>query len=279
MKTFAQFAALMVIGWLFYACQQNTDIAPTNTGTTTPTTSATTPSTGTTTPGTSTTTPSTSTNDYGQIMLKAFQDYGASNVTARIDGDYLVVTTTTVPDHKSPYFATSDSRYEANNSTTFRKAPNSIVAGSITFRIPTKPVKATSAQATAGGAIGVALNGVPFFNQYAAMNAPLTNEIQGFDQYGGHPQQQGQYHYHVEPLYITAKKGKSALLGFLLDGFPVYGPVIGNKTIVSKDLDSYHGRTGTTTEYPNGIYHYVVTADDPYINGSGYYGTPGTVTR
>jgi YHYH protein len=217
--------------------------------------------------------------DYGKIMLKAFQDYGASNVTAKIDEDYLVVTTTTVPDHKSPYFANTDSRYEANTDATFRKAPNSIVDGNVTFKIPIKPFKATSSQATNLGAIGVALNGVPFFNQYAANNAPLTNEILGFDQYNGHPQQQGQYHYHVEPKYITAKKGKAGLLGFLLDGFPVYGSESNGKTLSTKDLDAFHGRTSVTTEYPNGVYQYVITADDPYINGSGYYGTPGTVTR
>jgi hypothetical protein len=217
--------------------------------------------------------------DYGQIMLKAFQDYGAANVSAKIDGDYLVVTTTTVPDHKSPYFANTDSRYEANTDAAFRKAPNTIVEGNVTFKIPIKPFKATSSQATNLGAIGVALNGVPFFNQYAANNAPLTNEVLGFDQYNGHPQQQGQYHYHVEPKYITAKKGKAGLLGFLLDGFPVYGPESIGKTLTTKDLDAFHGRTSVTTEYPNGIYQYVITADDPYINGSGYYGTPGTVTR
>jgi YHYH protein len=217
--------------------------------------------------------------DYGQTMLKAFQSYGAPNVTAKIDGDFLVVTTTTVPDHKSPYFASTDSRYEANTDVAFRKAPNSIAEGSVTFKFPIKPVKASSSQATNLGAIGVALNGVPFYNQYAAGGSPLTNEVFGFDQYNGHPQQQGQYHYHVEPKYITSKKGKSALLGYLLDGFPVYGPESNGKTLTTKDLDAYHGRTGVTTEYPNGIYQYIITADDPYINGSGYYGTPGTVSR
>jgi hypothetical protein len=217
--------------------------------------------------------------DYGQTMLKAFQSYGATNVSAKIDGDFLVVTTTTVPDHKSPYFASTDSRYEANTDGSFRKAPNSIVEGNVTFKIPIKPKKSTSSQATNLGPIGVALNGVPFFNQYAANNAPLTNEILGFDQYNGHPQQQGQYHYHIEPKYLTSKKGKSGLLGFLLDGFPVYGPESNGKILTTKDLDAYHGRSGLTTEYPNGIYQYIITADDPYINGSGFYGTPGTVTR
>ena len=33
------------------------------------------------------------------------------------------------------------------------------------------------------GPIGVSLNGVPFYNQYAGGGAPLSNEINSFDQY------------------------------------------------------------------------------------------------
>lgn len=198
-----------------------------------------------------------------------------------VDGDYIIVKSTGIPDHKSPYFGASDSRYEAYNGTNtqYRKNPNSISSQNLVFRIPLNPTKASSAKATPLGPIGVALNGVPFFNQYAGPSQPLTNEVNSFDQYNGHPQQTGQYHYHVEPLYLTKKNGSSALLGFLLDGFPVYGPVEDGKTVSNSDLDAYHGHTHKTAEYPNGIYHYHITAQDPYINGSGFYGNPGTVTQ
>jgi len=89
----------------------------------------------------------------------------------------------------------------------------------------------------------------------------------------------GQYHYHVEPLYLTTSKGKGALLGFLLDGFPVYGPLENGKTLTDSDLDALHGHTSVTTDYPNGIYHYHITAAAPYINGDGFFGTAGTVTN
>ncbi len=72
---------------------------------------------------------------------------------------------------------------------------------------------------------------------------------------------------------------KSSLLGFLLDGFPVYGPEENGAAIDNSKLDPYHGHTAVTTDYPNGIYHYHITSTDPYINGSGYYGTPGTVSQ
>ncbi|KAA5537010.1 YHYH protein [Taibaiella lutea] len=208
--------------------------------------------------------------------------YGATSVTK--DGDYVVITTKDLPDHKSPYYkgtqweSTLWEAYNGSNSN-WSQNPNKIAESDLTFRIPMHPAEASSKTATPLGPIGIALNGVPFFNQYAAQRAPLTNEVNGFDQYGGHPQQEGQYHYHVEPTWLTANKGKDALLGFLLDGFPVYGPTENGTTITNDNLDEYHGHTSVTADYPNGIYHYHITAADPYLNGNGFYGTPGTVTQ
>ncbi|WP_428653334.1 YHYH protein [Runella sp.] len=209
--------------------------------------------------------------------------YGASDIY--VEGNFVVVKITNgIPDHKSPYFKGTkweSTMYEAYNGTNTKwgAAPNTIAAQTLTFKIPLNPTKASVSGQTPLGPMGVSLNGVPFFNQYAAGRAALTDEVNGFDQYGGHPQQQGQYHYHVEPLYLTKNKGKDALLGFLLDGFPVYGPTENGKTVTSKDLDAFHGHSHATADYPNGIYHYHITADDPYINGSGFYGTAGTVSQ
>ena len=129
------------------------------------------------------------------------------------------------------------------------------------------------------GPIGISLNGVVFYNQYAGPDQPLTNEIDSFDQYLGHPQMSGQYHYHQEPTYLTANLGSDVLLGWLMDGFPVYGPVENDVRVTNADLNDYHGHNHATAEYPNGIYHYHITDADPYINGSGYFGTPGTVSQ
>ncbi len=207
--------------------------------------------------------------------------YGASNIY--IDGNFVIIKSTALPDHKSPYYqGTSWSNlYEAYNGTNpaYVTNPNRIAQFSLTFKIPLNPTVSSTHPATALGAIGVALNGVPLFNQYAAGNAPLTNEINSFDQYFGHPQQQGQYHYHAEPYFLTAAKGKEALMGFLLDGFPVYGPRENGQLVTNAQLDVYHGHSHATTDFPNGIYHYHITSTDPYINGSGYYGTPGTVSQ
>jgi len=210
----------------------------------------------------------------------AFAKFNAT-VSVSLDGDNVVLRANGVPDHKSVYFPTSDSRYEAYNGSNKSFSSNGfqIIQQQLTFRIPVNPKAASTHASTPLGPIGIAVNGVPIFNQYNGQNRPLTVEINSFDQYNGHPQMTGQYHYHVEPLGITQKNGSSSLIGFLLDGFPVYGPIENGKRITNADLDELHGHTGATVDYPNGIYHYHITAEDPYINGAGFYGTPGTVGR
>ena len=225
-------------------------------------------------------TPTPASTDVPDVYKKI---YGASSITS--DGTYITIKTTGAPDHKSVYYASTSSLYENFSGTTFggntfKKNPNSISTFNYTFKIPLNPKSAATKTATPLGAIGVSLNGVPFYNQYAGPSQPLTNEVTSFDQYYGHPQQTGAYHYHVEPLYLTqVKASKSALLGFLLDGFPLYGPQENGVDIAESSLDAYHGHTSATADYPDGIYHYHVTNKDPYINGSGYYGTPGTVSQ
>lgn len=214
--------------------------------------------------------------------LPAVFDKFTDNVNAYVEGDFIVIETDDLPNHPSPYYATTNSLYEAysGSNTSFMLNPNRISEQSITFRIPLNPVEATTKEATPLGAMGVSINGVVFFNQYAGPNnQPLTNEIDSFDQYLGHPQQQGTYHYHQEPTFLTASNGSDSLLGWLLDGFPVYGPMEDGARVSNTNLDDYHGHTHVTTDYPDGIYHYHITDADPYINGSGFYGVAGTVSN
>lgn len=209
--------------------------------------------------------------------------YGATSITS--DGNYITIKTQDLPDHESVYYASNDPLYKNFSGTTyggnsFSKNPNSIVAQNYTFKIPLNPVVATNHKPTSLGAIGVALNGVAFFNQYNGSNSPLSNEMTSFDKYYGHPAPSNEYHYHVEPIYLTTVKfSRSVLVGFLLDGFPVYGPMENGALVTNNILDAYHGHTMATVDYPNGIYHYHITDADPYINGSGFYGTPGTWSK
>ncbi len=208
--------------------------------------------------------------------------YGATSIT--FNGTLVTIKCNALPDHKSIYYPIANALYENFSGTTFGggtfvKNPNTITTQNITMVIPVNPVVAATHAATPGGVIGIALNGIPLFNQYAAGGSPLTNEMNSFDQWWGHPQMSGMYHYHVEPKYLTTVKATPAsLMGFLLDGFPVYGP----KEESGSDptgLDVYHGHTHVTVDYPAGMYHYHFTTAAPYLNGNGFYGTAGTVTQ
>lgn len=204
-----------------------------------------------------------------------------------IDGDVVVIHTADVPDHGSPFFDESDDRWEAYNgdnenfSTEILGMDPDLAEQDITLRLPLAPAEDPSHQATTGGPIGVTVNGIVIYNQYNGMGALLDDvEFNNLDQYNGHPTpMNAQYHHHLEPVWLTAANGTDSLVGFLLDGFPLYGPTEDGVTLTSSDLDAYHGHTGPTAEYPDGIYHYHCTADAPWINGDGYWGTPGTVTN
>ena len=225
------------------------------------------PSSPATTTGTTTSAPSTATS-----LPAMFSKFG-NGTQISLSGTTVIITTKDLPDHKSPYWGVGNALYEAPQSG-MTVNPNVITAQNITFRIPASPAKAT-ASSTPLGPMGVATNGVALFNQYAAGMQPLGPEIQTFDRYNGHPTGLNQYHYHIEPLWLTASS-KAVLIGVLLDGFPVYGPQ-DSTGATPTDLDSCNGHTGATPDFPGGIYHYHVTSTVPYIAGC-FAGAVGTVT-
>ncbi|WP_298504968.1 YHYH protein [uncultured Maribacter sp.] len=212
-----------------------------------------------------------------QPLLTKFSGTGLSY---EINGNSVIFTTQDLPDHTSPYWDTANALYEEYNGTNpdWNQNPGSIGAQNIVFTISLKPSEAVNKETTSLGPIGIARNGVVFFNQYAAGNNPLTGEINSFDQWLGHPAMTT-YHYHVEPTWLTQEFGEDAFLGLLSDGFPIYGPMENGETVTNADLDAYHGHTGVTEDFPDGIYHYHITNEDPYLNGNGYFGTPGNISR
>ncbi|WP_299436809.1 YHYH protein [uncultured Aquimarina sp.] len=207
--------------------------------------------------------------------------FNGTGLSYEVNGNTVTFTTEGVPNHTSPYWPTNNPLYEAYNgtNTNFQLNPNTISSQNIVFTITLNPAEATTHAATGLGPIGISRNGVAFYNQYAGPDEPLTNEIDSFDQWLGHPQMSGQYHYHIEPTYLTDQFGDDAFLGLLADGFPVYGPIENGNEITNADLDEYHGHNEPTADFPDGIYHYHITSEDPYLNGNGYYGTAGNISN
>jgi hypothetical protein len=113
----------------------------------------------------------------GQVFYRAIEDDGIpamfklfdESLEVYVDGSYVVIESTNLPDHPSPYFGVGDPRYETYNGTNnnFRINPNSIQEQSFVYRIPLHPAEATNKSNTNLGSIGIAVNGVAFFNQYA----------------------------------------------------------------------------------------------------------------
>ncbi len=160
----------------------------------------------------------------------------------------------------------------------YDRNPNSIRSQSIYYSLPRHPKRASSPGCLSGGPIGIARNGVAIFNALDATDRDaVAHEVQ--DRCGGHPQQQGLYHYHGIPSCLTKKdspKRHSRLVGFALDGFPIYGPRGGGgKLLDDENLDACHGHTGKV--WLDGrwqrIYHYHATLEYPYTLGC-YRGTP-----
>jgi len=224
-----------------------------------------------TAPSAATTTTTTGTT--GTSGAPAWYSKFSTAVTVSVEGTNVVLRSTGVPDHVSPYWGAGHALYEAPHAG-MQINPNRISTQSIVMRVPMTPARATASD-TPMGVMGVAVNGVALFNQYAAGRSPLTGEIISFDRFNGHPQQTGQYHYHLEPLWLTSRDGMAALIGVLLDGFPVYGPRESDGSMPS-GLDTCNGHTHATTDFAAGTYHYHVTTTVPYISGC-FAGTPGSI--
>jgi hypothetical protein len=146
--------------------------------------------------------------------------------------------------------------------------------------ITTQPVYSDTSTDTSLGRIGVALSGAQIFNDYenpdrsvVAIDDQVVHDHVAFlDNCNGHTLVDGtNYHYHGIPVCIAeaaAQAGQhSRMIGVLADGFPVYGNNdVGGIVVVNDDLDACSGHSGPTPEFPEGIYHYHLTADEaPYM--------------
>jgi hypothetical protein len=114
--------------------------------------------------------------------------------------------------------------------------PNIPVNQNWSFKIPRFPVQNTGTLTAIGnGQIGVFINGVVAFNAGDGMtynnggiwhrNAQYFRSRNAFDTSGGHPAPGGSYHYHInmKKLYTANASQHSPLLGYMFDGFPIYG--------------------------------------------------------
>lgn len=182
-----------------------------------------------------------------------------SSFSNQVAGTTRTITTNDLPNHTTGVFpiAASDPAYA------YDRNPNSIRAQSLTYGLSASPVYGSPN--CMGGQAGVMLTGVALFNGFDAGGRDAGAwEVQ--DSCGGHPEKDGEYHYHTLSSCIKDISVHS-VIGYALDGFPITGPQVGTRNILTTgDLDECHGITSSITV--NGkkstTYHYVMTQDFPY---------------
>jgi hypothetical protein len=193
---------------------------------------------------------------------------GIDNIRVGHAGRFLLIDSQGYPNHPTAMFPNS-------------RNPNRIRVQDFHFKLPLEPRRGESITQVPMGPIGMALNGVVFFNPFEAGG---INAIEGYsevwlDSCCGHPQQTGVYHYHKFPSCVKTPfpdlgRGHSPVIGFAFDGYPLHGPyeAAGLMARDRKDdgaLDVCNGHSD-----PKRGYHYHVSPGRfPYLIG-GYAGIP-----
>jgi YHYH protein len=221
-------------------------------------------------------TPSTAT------VPTVFSSNFKSSVTLSSDGKTLTAKSKGVPDHKSPYWESTNSLWEAQTTGQVVN-PGSLQSQTFVMSIPISPVAASSKEETSLGPIGMALNGVAIYNDREGGNVPVdAGTLKSFDRAGAHSGPGGLYHYHFSGDFTS--KDDAKLIGWLRDGFPIYGRKCSSTGTYATGLDSNGGHTTTTTEYSTAIYHYhcsnvnYMNSGFYVLKSGSYHGTKGTFT-
>jgi YHYH protein len=183
------------------------------------------------------------------------------------NGNRVFVTNDLPSGYKTGTFpiASSDPAYKYDTN------PNGIkVQSAATVTLPIAPTASTAPNCLSGGAIGIMLNGVFLYNAVDATGRDAAAHEEQ-DACQGHPQDQGQYHYHEVPICLRDNtKGASTVVGYAYDGYPIVveRDAAGNLPN-NGDLDVCHGRTSPILEDGKVVttYHYDATLEFPYTVG------------
>jgi len=199
--------------------------------------------------------------------------------------------------------STTELKISSNGMISFpfeKKTPNTLSAQEWNWSVPLNPVKAKSVSSIKNvlGTLGFTVSGLPIYGPTEgpqpiaeAFGDPVYNKI--LDTCGGHTGPGREYHHHAITLVQQCNLSKQKVLGYALDGFPIY-TTLGclntkcTKTAMMKSgyrktgdpvkntwdaytykaskstatLDACNGRT-----QPDGTYGYHATTNFPYIIG------------
>lgn len=214
----------------------------------------------------------------------AYAEFDAGRFTISLDGDEVVLESTGLPNHVSPYWSNTTARtasdamgpdtpaadidhplFVAPTATDFASmAPGNIddFVGSYELRVPVSPSLASSSSATGLGPIGMAVSGAMIYNDEEGPNVPLDDAVPSLDFTAAHTGPQS-YHYHLEPKAWS--DDDDALIGVMADGFFLYGRRCNSTGEYPVDLDASGGHASTTQHVLVAEYHYHIQ-NDAYLN-------------
>lgn len=205
-------------------------------------------------------------DDTQKIHVQGEVPWPDASISIMTDGKRRLISSNALPnDHTTGIFPVQrdDPAFQIDRN------PNTITAQTIKLSLPLMPTVAAESSCVPMGMIGVALDGVPFFNALDdAGRDAVAHEVQ--DDCNGHPQHRGEYHYHGPSPCMKAMTDNNALIGYALDGFGIYSMYEEHgRELTNSDLDECHGRVSRIIwdGKPVEMYHYVLTREYPYTVG------------
>ena len=217
-------------------------------------------------------------------LHSAFAEFDTDETTIYLSGADVVIETTGLPNHTTPYWSESHALYVAPTVTsTGQMTPTRIDTSnrdnSSSVTVSTSPDLASATTATALGAIGVAVSGAYLYNDQEG-NGALDAAVGSLDYSGAHIGPTD-YHYHLEPLAFSDDDDK--LNGIISDGFFIYGRKCNSTGTYPMNLDASGGHMSLTQHTDIAEYHYHIINElyattGRYIIFVGpYQGTPNAI--
>lgn len=215
--------------------------------------------------------------DYTRKPQVAGNVIWTSEFKITLDGNgNRVLTGNGLPSHPTGEFPIQQGTLAWN----YDKNPNIISPQPLSFTIPALPQEAAIKSCVGFGPAGYSLTGSAIYHGASTLGTDASAH-EMLDRFGGHTDGTERYHYHfpskdLQDHIHVHTSGHSALMGYMLDGFGIYGPYgESGELLKSADLDECHGHKhpvmwdGQMLD----IYHYHWTYDFPYNIGA-YKGTP-----
>jgi len=217
-------------------------------------------------------------------LHSAFAEFDTNETTIYLSGTNVVIETTGLPNHTSPYWSEGHALYVPPTVTSVAEmTPTRIDTSnrdnSSSVTVATSPNLASLTTATELGAIGVAISGAYLYNDQEG-NGALDAAVGSLDYSGAHIGPTD-YHYHLEPLAFSDDDDK--LNGIISDGFFIYGRKCNSIGTYPTNLDASGGHTSTTQHTAIAEYHYhiineIYATTGRYIVFVGpYQGTPNAI--